>query len=117
MEPRADGYQVQFEAKVTSVADRKQSAVARISNIRDSGIKVDLPFQLAAGDSVELEVADSTLYGRVIQSRPHNSLFRTAIEPVKIVLGGTDLSVLLQRVLLEALPEIPGLEPSEAPLD
>lgn len=41
-------------------------------------------------------------------------LFRTGIEVVRVLLGPTDLSGLLQRALMETLPELPGLEPTEA---
>jgi len=74
-----------------------------------------LPFQMAAGDLVELEMADSTLYGNVIYSNPDdNSSFRTGIEASRALLGMTDLSSILQRVPMEAVPKMPGLSPSEA---
>jgi len=117
MERRADErYQVQFEARVTAATDPSHSGVGRVSDISNSGISVGLPFQLAAGETVEIEIADSTLYGHVIYSQPENSLFRTGIEAIRVVLGPTGLSSLLQRVLMETMPEIPGLEPTEAQL-
>jgi len=116
MERRADErYQVQFEARVTVVTDRSHSALGRGLDISNSGISVGLPFQLTPGETVEIEIADSTLYGHVIYCQPDSSLlFRTGIEVVQVVLGPTDLSGLLQRALMETLPELPGLEPTEA---
>jgi hypothetical protein len=114
MERRADErHQVHFEARVTAAGDQRYSAVARVSDISNSGISVGLPFQLAAGEMVEIEIADSTLYGHVIYSQPDNLLFRTGIEASRVVLGATGLSTILQRVLSQALPDMPGLEPVE----
>lgn len=118
MERRADErHQVQFEARVTMVGDRERSAVGHVSDISNSGISVGLPFQLETGDVVQIEIADSMLSGHVIYSiysRPDDSLFRTGIEVSQVLLGATGLSRLLQRVLMETMPEIPGLEPAEA---
>jgi hypothetical protein len=114
MERRADErFKVQFETRVTVLGDQRQSAFARVSDISNSGICVDLPFQLESGEIVELEMADSTLYGLVVYSIPDSSLFRTGIEASRVLLGATNLSGILQRVLLEALPEMPGLTPLE----
>ena len=89
--------------------------MGHVSDISNSGISVVLPFQMAAGDLVELEMADSTLYGNVIYSNPgDNSSFRTGIEASRVLLGSTDLSSILQRVLMEAVPKMPGLLPSDA---
>jgi hypothetical protein len=115
MERRVDErFRVQFETKVTVLSDQGQSAFGRVSDISDSGISVDLPFLLAAGDMVQLEMADSTLYGYVIYSTPNDALFRTGIEASRVLLGATNLSGILQRVLMEAVPETPGLVPFEA---
>lgn len=117
MERRADErYPVQFEAKVTALGDQRRSAFGRVSDISNSGIRVDLPFPLAAGDLVELEMADSTVYGRVVYSIPENSLFRTGVEASRVVLGATDLSILLQQVLQETMPQMPGVETAEPTL-
>jgi hypothetical protein len=125
MERRADErFEVQFETRVTVLSNERHSALGRVTDISNSGISVDLPFQLAAGDLVELEMADSTLYGQVVYSNAvysnaaysnkDSSLFRTGIEASRVLLGGTELSSILQRVLLEALPEMPGLETAGA---
>jgi hypothetical protein len=118
MERRStERFQVQFEARVTAVFDRERSALARVLDISNSGVSVGLPLQLAPGEMVEIEIADSTLYGHVIYSQPDDSLFRTGIEAIRVVLGPTDLSNLLQRILMEATPGIPGLEPTGVHFD
>ena len=65
---------------------------------------------------VELEMADSTLYGQVVYSHNESQLFRTGIEASRVLLGGTELSSILQRVLLDTLPEMPGLETAPPPI-
>jgi hypothetical protein len=101
-------FEVNFETKVIAAG---RSALGRVSNISESGISLDLPFQLSAGDPVQLEMADSTVYGHVIYSRPENSSFHTGIHANRVALGGTRRSSTLHRVLMETSPLIPGLEP------
>jgi hypothetical protein len=118
MERRGDErFKVQFETRVTVLGDQRHSALGRVTDISNSGISVELPFQLAEGDLVELEMADSTVYGQVVYSNHESPLFRTGIEASRVLLGGTELSSILQRVLLETLPEMPGLETSGARRD
>jgi hypothetical protein len=117
MERRSEErHEVRFETKVTPVNDRSRTVLCRLSNISESGISVDLPFQLASGDAVELELADSTLYGQVVYSKPEDSAFRTGIRASRVALGGTGLSTILQRVLIKNLPLTLGLEPTEVRL-
>ncbi len=56
LHPRA---RVQFETRVTNLRT-KQSVLGRTCDISESGISVVQPLQLAAGDVVELEMADSS---------------------------------------------------------
>lgn len=98
---------------MTAVGKQRRSALGRVSNISETGISVDLPFELTAGDTVELEMADSTVYGHVIYAIAEDSSFRTGIQASRVALGATGLSTVLQKVLMETLPLIPGLEPSE----
>ncbi|HEY7336514.1 MAG TPA: hypothetical protein VH639_16600 [Bryobacteraceae bacterium] len=85
-----------------------------VSDISDAGIVLGLPLDLAADETVELEMADSVVYGRVICSVPRNSSFQSVIEVWRVALGATELSRMLQRILLEALPDAKGLD-SPAP--
>jgi hypothetical protein len=118
MERRAEHrYDVQFEARVTPIGDGSHSGVGLIADISNSGISVCLPVQMPAGDMVSVQIADSVVYGHVIYSKPDGSSYRTGIEAVRVLLGGTDLSSLLGRILMETLPGIPGLEPSAARRD
>jgi len=104
--------QVQFETKVTNLLT-KQSVLGRTCDISESGISVVQPLQLAAGDFVELEMADSRLAGRVAYSNPEGMEFRLGIEVQRVQLGDSGLSSLLQRTLVETMPSIPGVEYAE----
>jgi hypothetical protein len=109
---KSERVQVHFEARVTKLDDR-QTACGRVSDLSKSGVSVTLPIQLAPGDSVQLEMADSVLAGTVAYSNPDGAEFRTGIEVVQVLLGQSDLSHILQRTLLEAMPATPGLETVE----
>ena len=104
---------VRFEAKVTELNNLKLSACGMVSDISEAGICVAIPLQLAPGDLVQLEMADSVLRGHVVYSRSESSLFRTGIEVERVRLGATEISQLLQRTLSEAMPGAPGLDRSE----
>jgi hypothetical protein len=106
LHPRA---RVQFETRVTSLRT-KQSGLGRTSDISESGISVVQPLQLAAGDFVELEMADSTLTGRVTYSNPEGIDFRLGIDVQRVQLGDSSLSSLLQQTLWETMPTLPGVE-------
>ncbi len=109
LHPRA---QVQFETKVTNQTTR-QSGLGRTCDISESGISVVLPFGLAEGDPVQLEMADSVFAGRVAYSQPEGAEFRIGIEVQRVQLGHSGLSSLLQRTLTETMPTLPGVEFAE----
>jgi hypothetical protein len=102
-------YQVQYEARVTKRGQRESSR-GRVLDISQTGMSVDLPVQLAPGDAVQLEMADSVVTARVAHSTPDGAGYRTGIEVIRVTLGATDLSYLLQRTLLEVMPTTLGLE-------
>ena len=108
--------QVHFEAKVTSLTTPARSSLGRVSDLSQSGISLVLPVQLAPGDRVKLEMADSVMVGRVVHSGPESSLFRVGIEVERVELGASSLADLLQRTLMLEMPGLPGLEPSETRL-
>src|SRR5580698_2033586 len=96
-------YQVQYEARVTKRGQREASH-ARVLDISQTGMSLEMPIQLEQGDAVQLEMADSVVTARVAHSTPDGSAFRTGIEVIRVTLGATDLSYLLQRTLLEVMP-------------
>jgi hypothetical protein len=104
---------IQFEARVTTLSDSAHSACGRVSEISESGISVVLPLQLATGEPVQVEMADSVLSGRVLNSNPEGSLFSAGIAVEQVRLGTTGLSRLLRQILIETMPGMSGLEPTE----
>ena len=106
----------QFEVRV-NVPSQARSTFGRVSEIVGSAITLVSPMELVPGEAVELEMADSILHGDVLCSKPHGSSFQTWIEMRRVVVGTTELSRILQRVLLKALPELPGLGSPDPDLD
>ena len=106
----------EFEVRVT-IRGHNRSILSRASEIGPSGIIVPLPHELQPGEQVELAMADSTLYGHVVHSRPKPPSFQSLIEVERVTLGSTELSRILQRVLLDKLPEIKGVVSMETEPD
>jgi hypothetical protein len=103
----SDHCTIQFETKVRA---NGRSALVRITDFSQPAIRVELPFESAAGDAVEMELADSTVYGILIHSRKTKSSCEAGIQVARVVLGDTALADLLQRVLAEQIPLLPGLD-------
>jgi hypothetical protein len=62
------------------------------------------------GTVVRLTIDDSMLYGFVAHSTPERSYFRTGIEIVRVLIGGSDFSQLLKSALQEAMPDVEWIE-------
>jgi hypothetical protein len=99
-----------FEIRVTEVEAPDFSASGRVVDIAESGIGVYLPLQFTPGSAVRLNINDSVLYGFVAYSRLERSYFRTGIEVVQVLIGGSDLSLLLKTTLEEVMPDVEWLE-------
>jgi hypothetical protein len=99
-----------FEATVTELMHRRHSASGTVRDFSKSGICIDLPFALKPGDVVQMDMANSALFGHIVYSHPDGPLFRTGIEIMQVLLGDTDLAHLLQSVLNETMPGIPGAQ-------
>ena len=84
----------------------------KVSDISKSGVCVVVPAPLREGSVVRLELADSSLFGFMVYSRPEGGSFRTGIEVQRVLIGGTSLSQLLKGILYEEMPQVPGLEPA-----
>lgn len=99
-----------LEVRVTEVESLDFSASGQIVDFSEAGIGVYLPLQFTQGSAVRLNIDDSVLYGFVAYSRPERSYFRTGIEVVQVLVGGSDLSQLLKATLEEAMPDVEWLE-------
>lgn len=101
-----------LEVRLTELRDPKRSISGCLCDISQSGICVTLPLQLAPNDLVQLNVADSVLFGHVRYSCPEGSVYRIGVEVERVLLGGSDLSQLLQMTLNRLMPGRPGLDPT-----
>jgi hypothetical protein len=92
------------EVRVTALLGRDDSGAGRVEDISKTGVCVLLQLRLSPGDSVQLEMADSVLFGTVAHSSPVGESFRVGIEVVQVLLGGTDMSRLLEDALRLMMP-------------
>ena len=77
-----------------------------VHDISTDGLCATLPRPLPPGDQVQLDMADSVLFGHVIFCNPESSDFRTGFEVERVLLGETDLSHILQEILAAHLPSL-----------
>jgi hypothetical protein len=110
-----DRLSTEFDIVVTDLSCESRSGAGQVCDISKSGICATLPVDLAPGSAVRLEIADSTLFGHVVYSNPDGPRFRVGMEVVRVLLGGTDHSRLLQSTLQEEIPDLPGVDGSEVP--
>ena len=129
---------VAFQVRVTAMANPGLTVSGETLDISESGIGVCLPLQLTSGSLVQLEIADSVLYGFVAHSREWSSmsepsfarnkswigdsesnaapflgrLFRTGIEIVEVLIGTSGLSQLLKANFEERMPHLEITGPS-----
>jgi hypothetical protein len=99
-----------FQVRVTEVEDPDFSASGQVVDISEAGIAVYLPLQFMPRSVIRLNINDSVLYGFVAHSTPERSYFRTGIEVVQVLIGGSDLSQGLKTTLEEVMPDVEWLE-------
>ena len=99
-----------FQVRVSEVGRPDFSASGQVVDLSEAGIGVYLPLRFTLGSAVRLNIKDSVLYGFITYSKPERSYFRTGIEVVRVLIGGSDLSQLLKATLEEAMPDVEWLE-------
>jgi hypothetical protein len=99
-----------LQVRVTEVEAPGFSASGQVVDLSEAGIGVYLPLRFMPGSAVRLNINDSVLYGFVAYSTSERSYFRTGIEVVQVLIGGSDLSQLLKATLEEAMPDVEWLE-------
>jgi hypothetical protein len=104
-----DGGVPPMHVRVTDLAKPERTGSGQMNDISESGMSVTVPFQLAAGDIVQIDVADSRLFGFVTHARPDGPACRAGIELQRVLMGGSDVSRVLHLALRRALPELPGV--------
>jgi hypothetical protein len=98
-----------LDVHITRLTHPAWSGLGQIADISNSGVRIKAPFELAAGDVVQLEVADSNLYGFVVHASLEGTAFRAGIEIQRVLMGGSDLSRVLHLALRRVLPGVPGV--------
>lgn len=98
-----------LDVGVTRLTQPARSGHGQLADISNSGVCVIAPFELAAGDIVQLEVADSNLFGFVVHATPEGTAFRVGIEIQRVLIGGSELSRVLHVALRRVLPGVPGV--------
>jgi hypothetical protein len=94
---------------VTRLTQPARSGHGKIADISNSGVCVTVPFELADGDIVQLEIDGSNLFGFVAHVSPEGTTYRVGIEVQRVLIGGSDLSRVLRLALQRALPGVPGV--------
>lgn len=103
-------YPAGIQVRVTEVDHPELTASGQAIDVSKSGISVYLPLQLTNRSAVRLNINDTVLFGFVAYSEPDRSYFRTGIEVVQVLIGGSDLSQMLKAILEEAIPDLQFLE-------
>jgi PilZ domain len=104
----AERYQTNLAAIVTDIASPDRVASGQIVNVSQSGICATLSMRVAIGATVKVQIEDCKMFGHVIYCDDEPA-FRTGIEIVRVLIGESDLSRLVNAILVEAMPNTPGV--------
>lgn len=105
----------EVSVRITDLARPDRAADGQMTDISESGMGLTVPFELAAGDIVQLELEDSRLYGIVVHASQGTAPYRAGVELQRVLIGGSDLSRVLHRTLRQVLPDLPGVVASSLP--
>ena len=97
-----DRLPVELEARVTDMAGQNLSVRGRMTDASEKGVCLMLPIGFDQGQLVRVEFADGSLFGQVVHSTADGDEFRTGIEVFEVLLGQSDLALLLERALGKA---------------
>jgi hypothetical protein len=95
--------------RVTDLAKPERAADGHMTDISETGMGLAVPFELAAGDVVQLELEDSRLFGIVMHASQEASGCRAGVELQRVLIGGSNLSHVLHRALRQISPQLPGV--------
>jgi hypothetical protein len=112
MDQRLDErYQTNLAVTVTDIAAPNRVASGQIVNLSQSGACATLSMALAPGAIVKVQIGDCVLFGHVTYC---DQSFRTGIEVVRALIGESDLSGLVNTILADVMPNMPGVRVSSA---
>jgi len=101
-------YRTNLAATVTDIAAPDRVASGQIINVSQGGVSANLSMRLEIGAIVKVQIGDCTLFGHVSYCDEDPS-FLTGIEIVRVLIGESDLSRLVNAILAEAMPATPGV--------
>jgi hypothetical protein len=101
-----------MDVRVTDL-NAEQSHSGRVVDVSRAGLCILLGSAIPVGTPLRLEAADSVLYGFIAYATSEGSIVRTGIELQQVLVGGTDLSRLLENCLRAFLPQLSGLTSPE----
>jgi hypothetical protein len=93
---------------VTDIAAPDRVTSGQIVNVSQSGVCANLSLRLAPGATVKVQIGDCSLFGHVTYCDEEQS-FRTGIEIVRVLIGSSNLSRLVNSILAENMPATPGV--------
>jgi hypothetical protein len=104
-------HQTGLDAMVTDIASQKLVGSGAIVDISQAGLCVELPARMSEGALVKVQIGDCALFGHVTYCFGEDS-FRTGIEVVRVLIGESDLARLVNSILAEQMPALPGVRVS-----
>lgn len=99
-------FESNLEVSVTDLARPGRCVAGLLHDISNSGVCVLTPIPLEAGDPVRLEIRDASFFGIVTYSRAEESSWRSGVAVQRVLLGGSDLSRLLEALLADVMPSV-----------
>lgn len=95
-------YPTNLEVTVIEFARPAASSSGIITDISEGGVRIQLEQYIAPGALIRLDLVDSMFWGHVVHARAEPGGYSMGIEVEKVLMGGSDISRLLQRVLEES---------------
>jgi hypothetical protein len=98
-------YSSDFEVRVTTMEGGAQTVTGVLVNLSESGICAMLRSPLPDGALVQLDLADTVLYGQVTYCIGAFGQFRTGVAVERVLLQAADLSSILHALLADSESE------------
>jgi len=95
-----------LQVRVTDLDHDAESSTGTLLDISVAGICVLLPVLKPAGSLVQLDFAETVLYGQIAYANEENGTFRTGITVERVLVRASDLSNILESVLEETEPRV-----------
>jgi PilZ domain len=109
-----DRIPARLDVRVTQLQTGK-SVEGSVLDVSEGGVCLQVDYQLAPCDLVRLEIADTTVFGEVAWVAEDECPVRIGVTVFRVLLGTSDLSHLVEAILLETMPSTPGLTTAAVP--